>query len=122
MKAIIKQLNEQTVSHGLVYTKEVIEEIQEQLKDKELIGEFAPKQKRITREQVDLMNACVVSKNYRIEDGNLIADIKFIGDKKDILINDLVDYQFGIRALSPNNSMNIKDYKIITFDLIQNKG
>jgi len=125
MKVVIRQLNEQTISpNGLIYSKEVLEEIQKQLKqlkDKELNGGIDSKGKRNTKHQIDSINACI-SKNYRIEDENLVADIEFIGDKKDLLENGLINYQFGIRAITNNNSMNIKDIKIITFDLIQNKG
>jgi hypothetical protein len=120
MKKIIKKLNEQTVSpNGLVYTEEIIKEIYNQVKDRELIGEFGQDSNRPKKEVVNLMNASLISKNYMIEDGNLVADIKFIGDKKDLSENGLIDYEFGIRALTKNNSMEVKDLKVITFDLIQ---
>ncbi len=50
-----------------------------------------------------IINGCVTYKNFRTSDKGLEADVKFLGDKKELLENNLIDYEFGIRALTKKN-------------------
>ena len=114
----IKLFDEQTRVNGLVYSKECLEGIVKQLKDKELLGEFGQGD-LIPRQEVNVMNACVSYKNFRISDKGLDADVKFIGDKKELLEKGLIDYTFGLRALVKKESNVVEDFQVITFDIIK---
>ena len=118
---IIKLFNEQSIANGIIYSKEFLEEITEQLKDKELLGEFGQGDLKFPQ-TVDIMNACVSYKNFRISDKGLEADVKFLGDKKELLENDLIDYSFGLRALTKKQLNVPDDFQVITFDIIEKEN
>jgi len=115
---LIKLIDEHSNINGLKYSKECLETIAEQLKDKELLGEFGQKDIKNSC-AISVLDACVSYKNFRISDKGLEADVKFIGNKKESLENGLIDFEFGLRALGKIENDAVKDLQVITFDLIQ---
>jgi len=115
----IKLFDEQTKTNGIVYSRECLEGIVEQLKDTELLGEFGQDDLRPQQHTVDIMNACVHYKNFRLSEVGLEADVKFVGEKKELLESGLIDYEFGIRAITKGNSLLVEDFQVITFDIIE---
>jgi len=100
-----------TESNTKKYSEEVLKKVYEQLKTKTLYGEFGQRNDI----QVNLENVCSKISNVKYEDGNLIADVEFVGKHKDFL-NQQEDISFGLRALENKKTGELK---VIAFDVIE---